>query len=396
MASIKKVGDNAWQVRVFLGRKNGKTLRHTKVVHGTKRTAEEYARKKESARDLGKLDVEIEQITLSKWMARWLESRKGSLRERTIEWYTYLIDEHINKSKLADKYLDRIKPLDVQDFYDAVAEKYSPNTCRHVHTALSAALERAAYLEYIPKNPTKYATRPRLKRRDFKVFNIEESQRFLKAAEADRYHVLFVIAVTLGLRPEEYQALQWKDFDAKKRTLKIERTYYESKEPPYGWKFAPVKTDKSARTLKLSQTQSELLENQRTRVGEMKKEGFIDYDLIFPSEAGTPMRLVNLRERHFNEILKRAGMPTDYRMYSMRHTCATVLLAAKEDIKVVSEILGHKSVSFTMDTYQHVLDSQRDSASERIENIFFAAPKQKQVAHEVAQVAEPEQRSRTA
>jgi integrase len=46
-----------------------------------------------------------------------------------------------------------------------------------------------------------------------------------------------------------------------------------------------------------------------------------------------------------------------FRLYDLRHSCATLLLAANEHPKVVSERLGHASVSLTLDTYSHVLPS---------------------------------------
>ena len=63
--------------------------------------------------------------------------------------------------------------------------------------------------------------------------------------------------------------------------------------------------------------------------------------------------------RHFKPLLKSAGLP-DCRMYDLRHTAATLLLAAGEDLKVVSDRLGHASIVLTADTYAHVsLETQQ-------------------------------------
>lgn len=374
MASIKKVGENKWEVCVFLGRRNGKIVRHYKVVNGLKRDAETYAREKETARDLGKLDVIYEKITLKKWLERWLEFKKNTVREQTYESYKSMIDLHLYTADFAEKTLDKIKPVHVQALYDALTKTHSPRTVQYTNTILSSALERAVALEYINRNPCKLTTRPIKKRKPFNIFNVEESRRFLEAASRHKYHVLWVVALTLGLRPEEYQALQWKDFDKENGTLKIERTYYESRTERF-WRFEDVKSDSSRRNLHLSVSQIELLEVQRKRVAAIKAEqgeNFTDFDLIFPSEAGSPLRLNNLTNRHFRPLLKSAGLGIDYRMYSLRHSCATLLLAQGEKIKVVSEILGHSSSSFTIDVYQHVLASMRQEASYRMEEIFFS------------------------
>lgn len=373
MASIKKVGENRWQVRVFLGRKNGKMKRHTKVFHGTKRDAETYARNKETARDLGEFDVEIEKITLRKWLKKWLLSKKDSVEDQTFLSYEGVITTHLEKSDFADLTLDKIKPIHIQALYDQLAETHSPRSIELINTVLSAAMERAAALEYITRNPCKLTSRPVKKRKPFKVFNVEDARQFLSAAACHKYHVLWVVALTLGLRPEEYQALQWTDVDLKNGTLKVERAYYENQSEKT-WKFKPLKTAASRRTLKLSPSQIELFKIQMMRVKAIKAEQaekFIDHNLIFPSQTGTPLNRSNLTSRHFRPLLKNAGLSTNYRLYSLRHGCATLLLAAGEKIKVVSEILGHSSVAFTMDVYQHVLDSMRDEASTRIESVFF-------------------------
>ena len=59
--------------------------------------------------------------------------------------------------------------------------------------------------------------------------------------------------------------------------------------------------------------------------------------------------------RSFKALLKRAGLPVDTRLYDLRHTCATLLLNANVHPKYVQELLGHASISQTLDTYSHVL-----------------------------------------
>lgn len=78
-----------------------------------------------------------------------------------------------------------------------------------------------------------------------------------------------------------------------------------------------------------------------------------------------------LDHRHFKPTLKRAKLPENFRLYDLRHSCATLLLAANEHPKVVSERLGHASITLTLDTYSHVLPSMQQAASEKLEAILF-------------------------
>ena len=80
----------------------------------------------------------------------------------------------------------------------------------------------------------------------------------------------------------------------------------------------------------------------------------------------------NLTRRHFKPILKRAELPATFRLYDLRHSCATLLLAVGENPKVVAERLGHASIVLTLDTYSHVLPSMQQAATEKLENILFA------------------------
>ena len=79
-----------------------------------------------------------------------------------------------------------------------------------------------------------------------------------------------------------------------------------------------------------------------------------DHGLVFPSTVGTPLDHRNLA-RSFKTLLKSAGLPQAFRLYDLRHTCATLLLSRNVHPKYVQELLGHASISQTLDTYSHVL-----------------------------------------
>ena len=84
-----------------------------------------------------------------------------------------------------------------------------------------------------------------------------------------------------------------------------------------------------------------------------------------------PLNLQNLRTRNLRSILKKAGLATDYNLYSLRHTAATLLIQAGTNPKVVSERLGHASVAFTMDVYVGVLPTMQEAATGHLEAVLF-------------------------
>ncbi len=77
-----------------------------------------------------------------------------------------------------------------------------------------------------------------------------------------------------------------------------------------------------------------------------------------------------LKWLHFKPLLKSADLPM-IRLYDLRHTCATLLLSAGENPKVVSERLGHASVTLTMDEYHHVLPDMQEAATKKLEDMLF-------------------------
>jgi integrase len=69
--------------------------------------------------------------------------------------------------------------------------------------------------------------------------------------------------------------------------------------------------------------------------------------------------------------LRQAGLDESVRLYDLRHTCATLLLQAGENPKVVSERLGHASITLTLDVYSHVLPDMQKAAAEKLERILY-------------------------
>ena len=73
----------------------------------------------------------------------------------------------------------------------------------------------------------------------------------------------------------------------------------------------------------------------------------------------------------FKEAIKRAGLPASLRLYDLRHSCASILMAEGLNPKIVSERLGHSNINLTLQTYSHVSKGMQDAASDRLEKALF-------------------------
>jgi len=114
--------------------------------------------------------------------------------------------------------------------------------------------------------------------------------------------------------------------------------------------------------------------DHRRKQGESRLRKGSDYEnneLMFATGEGTPILLRNLVRRHFRPVVTNAKLAQSLRLYDLRHSCATLLLSAGENPKVVSERLGHASIVLTLDTYSHVLPSVQQAATEKLERILY-------------------------
>lgn len=93
-----------------------------------------------------------------------------------------------------------------------------------------------------------------------------------------------------------------------------------------------------------------------------------DQDLVFPNKTGSPMDWDNITARSYKPLREKAGLPETTRFYDLRHSCATLLLSKNVHAKVVQELLGHATITQTMDTYSHVLPTMQDAATEAMES----------------------------
>ena len=92
---------------------------------------------------------------------------------------------------------------------------------------------------------------------------------------------------------------------------------------------------------------------------------------MFRAKRGGPIRESRFVQCHFKPLLKLAELPK-IRLYDLRHTSATISLAAGVSPKVISEQLGHASVAFTLDVYSHVLPHMQDAAAEKVQALLFS------------------------
>jgi integrase len=150
-------------------------------------------------------------------------------------------------------------------------------------------------------------------------------------------------------------ALRWTDVDLEAGALRINRALS-------GSEFTATKTPRSRRKVELSNTARAALRTHRKRQLEeqMKKAGlWEDRGLVFPNRTGGFLSPYLLTDGPLKRPLERAVL-RPIRFHDLRHTCATILLSRGVHAKLVQELLGHATISITLDTYSHVLPGMDD------------------------------------
>lgn len=369
---IIKRGERNYIVRIFTGRDaKGKRRYLNKTIRGTKKDAEAYLSKTLAAMSTGTF-IEPSSLTVEEYLDKWLKSAaRPRVSERTADGYDALLERYIRKP-LGHKRLDKLQPLDIQKVYgEMLARGLSARYVRHVHSVLHNALKQAVKWNMLFRNPASLVELPKVPHKERRVLSPEEAVLFLQTADDMPFGLLFEFALLTGMRPEEYLALQWTDIDFERGTAVVRRALIQHKKK---WSFEEPKTARSRRTVSLPTPLVQKLISHKRRQAEQRLflgATWQAFDLVFCSETGTPLSIPNLTYRYFRPILEKAGLPR-IRLYDLRHSCATLLLIAEENPKIVSERLGHSTIVLTLDTYSHVLSTMQQQATAKLERMLYS------------------------
>jgi integrase len=335
------------------------------------RTKEEArANKRQAMADADQgLVFDAENLKVGEYLDRWLlDSVLDTVRQRTYERYESIVRVHI-KPALERVKLKALTPNHVRGLYRQKLDSgLAPRSVNYIHVTLHKALSQAVSDGLVPRNAANVKA-PRPEKPEIKPLSPDQSRKLIATAHeiGDRFEALYVLALHSGLREGELLGLRWDDVDltGTTATLQVRRTLSETRT---GHIFEKPKNG-NGRSVRCSQKATEAIRTpracqneERLRVGSLWQ----DNGLVFPTTTGTTMSGTNLLGRHFKPLLKRAGLPP-IRLHDLRHTCATILLVAGKHPKYVQELLGHASISITLDTYSHVIEGMDGGLAEAMD-----------------------------
>lgn len=372
---------NKWYVVLYTGYDaNGRRKAKWFSGYRTKREAQAALVEKLHELQSGTY-VEPARESFGEYMRQWLADKRQQVRPGTYRSYRWLVERRIIP-QLGGVRLTDLRPAHLQAAYRAWLESdppLSPRSVRFAHTLIHEALDRALKWGMVARNVAEAVEPPRQERHRVTVWTPEHVRAFLAANEdaEPRYYVGFVLAIYTGLRKGEILALRWSDIDWDRATLHVEQTLQWSGGKPV---FQPPKTDRSRRVVALSGSVLAALRRHRALQAQdrlLYGAEYQDNGLVLARPDGRPLYTRTFDDAWYR-ALERAPVPR-IRFHDLRHTHASLLLAQGTHPKIVSERLGHSTITLTLDTYSHLLPGLQQRAADEFDALIAgnADPKAK-------------------
>lgn len=344
---------------------------------------EEFHQAKEKVKN--SIDYRKTMITLNEWFEEWFtEVKAHKVKETSIHPmknnFKRTFGFYIGSKKLKD-----IKPLDVQRALNTMEQEGISNSAmREALGRLRECMEFAVGNQMIASNPCLIVEVPWTykKAKEEIALTQEEQNTLLNEVEDSWYKEMFYFMCLTGVRVGELEGLQWSDIDFSKKCITIRRSlscsYCNGKKREM---LVSPKTVNSTRQIPFLGEMEEVLKSQKEKqkrlkaeLGERWRSGEEFSDLVFTTGMGSPCSryivdkevkkvIKRIREKEAVLAVQEQREPKiirDFHPHTLRHTFATRCFENKMEPKVVQSLLGHSSISITLNIYTHVLDNKMD------------------------------------
>lgn len=383
--NIRQRADGRFEVRV--------TVSHDVVTGKPKRVSKYAHTKEEAVKLLNQMSYmndttpnNFTRITLGDWLDLCLEVyMKNTLKQSTYLSYESYIRVHL-KPALGDIVLQDLTPRTLQLFYNykSEVEGLAPKTIVNLNLFLHRALDFAIGEGYINSNPTSSVNLPRGDRPQIIILNRDEQMRLIQGSYQHRYGIFIRLVLFTGIRLGELLGLRWEDVDVQGRRLHIQRTLNRLNKtskptsPNEASTEIVIQTPKSQNSIRsiplLPQVLQDLQGWKRVQENDRLAAGadYNDSGFLVTNPLGAYVEPRTFKD-YYNQILVFSGL-RHFTFHALRHTFASRAMEQGMDAKTLSVILGHASVSFTLDTYAHVLDDHKQEGMALMGELFAMQP----------------------
>lgn len=370
-------GKEYYRVSLELGRdSNGK--RKTKFFTG-KNKKEAEQKKQDFIKKMNSGIIDTKTRWLGETMKVWLFEviKMGQIKPTSFARYEGIFSNYIETSPIACISLDKLQPISIQRYYNALYKEGKSNSqIKNCNKLLKQFLNYAVDSNYIIKNPCdgKKVIIPKDNAideysKDIPVFTDDELKKIIHASEDSKIKYIALFSLATGMRKGEILGLKESDIDYKNNELTISRTvvtspiFDENNKKTKKTFIQTPKTQNSLRILPLPKSvvplikKAFLLQKQDIiKAGNSYKKENLGF--IFLSELGCLINASNI-DKSWIYFLKRIGIKHK-KFHALRHTYATKQFESNIPLKTISELLGHSSIEITANTYTHVLKKEKE------------------------------------
>lgn len=321
-------------------------------------------------------------LTVGRYLTRWIEDVvPGTVGAATQAQYADVLRLYVIP-RVGRKRLVTLSPSDVDGMLrdmaqptDARPTGYSPTARRLARSVLRRALRRAEAEGLITRNAAALSNPVRQDRTEGRSLSPDEARRLLAAASGLRLECAIVVALCCGLRPSEVLGLAWDavELESIRPALTVRRGL--KRIPQRGLVLSATKTNRSRRTIFLTELAANALRDHRARQAEEQASAGVGWverplgaNLIFRTVRGGAVE-----PAAFSSALEQACDRAElghWTPHELRHSAASLLLAGGVPLVQVADFLGHSSAMVTAAVYAHVLDEARTATVEAMADVL--------------------------
>lgn len=391
--SIEKRGKNSYRLSCLAGYNlQGKPIKKTKTVHGTKKEAEIELAKFVADVQNGMV-IEGKSLKFSEFTEIWKRDYGSKeLAPSTYKRYCRMLETRL-LPYFGHFYVNKIKPTDIMQFYDLLSKDtqlvrkkdnngsktlkpLSGKTILEHHRLLRAMLHKAVYWQVIVSNPAERVQPPKVKKPKRKYYDDDQCKILLENLEQldeeqIKYKTAIILTVFTGVRLGELMGLEWNDIDFRNGIVSINRSSQYLADTGVFTKVP--KTESSIREVAIPDFVISLLEEYKLWYEEQKSlygELWIDSNRLFVQADGKPMHPSTI-SKWFVKFIGQIGLPV-INFHGLRHTNATLLIAQNIDVAVVAARLGHAQITTTFNFYVHPIIAHNKKAGFALENLLLS------------------------
>jgi integrase len=304
----------------------------------------------------GYIDPRRAAITVGAFAKQW-QAAQAHLKASTRERYAGLLRTHVEPSWGSVRLSD-VSHAAVQAWVSELADERSPSVAIKAHRVLSLVLALAVRDGRLVRNPAEGIGLPRETPKDRRYLTHQQVHVLARAA-GDHGLVIVFLAYT-GLRFGEAAALRVSRLDLLRRQIEVA----ESVTAVNGVLVWGTPKGHSRRWVGIPGFVADALAQH--------VDGKSPGDLVFATDAGAVLRASNFRRDVWDPAIEAAGLDGVV-PHGLRHTAASLAIAAGADVKVVQQMLGHKSATMTLDLYGHLFENRLDEVADRLDSAARAS-----------------------